>query len=160
MSDNALATLTILTALGCGLVGGVFFAFSTFVMQALGRLPAAQGVAAMQAINVAAPAPPFMAALFSTALGCIVVVVDSVSKREGLESILPLAGGMIYLVGTVVVTMAFNVPRNDALAQVDPLGAGAEGSWHRYLAEWTVWNHIRTGTSLTAAVLLAIAACR
>jgi len=52
------------------------------------------------------------------------------------------------------------VPRNDALAQVDPLGAGAEGHWHRYLAGWTMWNHIRTGTSLTAAVLLAFAACR
>lgn len=160
MSDNALATLTILTALGCGLVGGVFFAFSAFVMQALGRLPATQGIAAMRAINVAAPAPLFMTALFGTALGCIVVVVASVSMREGLESILPLAGGMIYLVGTVVVTIAFNVPRNDALAQVDPLGTGAEGHWQRYHAEWTMWNHIRTGTSLTAAVLLAIAACR
>ena len=32
---------TLATALGCGLVAGVFFAFSTFVMPALKRLPPA-----------------------------------------------------------------------------------------------------------------------
>lgn len=156
MSDNALATLTVLAALGCGLVGGVFFAFSTFVMRTLGRLPSAQGIAAMQAINVAAPTPPFMTALFGTALCCLVVAIAAVSTREGLDAMLPLAGAVVYLVGTVVVTMAFNVPRNDALAQVDSLGAEAEGHWHPYLAEWTAWNHVRTVTSLVAAVLLAI----
>lgn len=156
VSDNILATLTVLAALGCGLVGGVFFAFSTFVMWAFGRLPSAQGIAAMQAINVAAPTPPFMSALFGTALCCIVVVIAAVSTPEGLDAILPVAGAMVYLVGTVVVTTAFNVPRNDALAQVDPLGAGAEGHWHRYLAKWNAWNHVRTVTSLAAAVLLAV----
>lgn len=159
MSGNALVTLTILAALGCGLVGGVFFAFSTFVMRALGRLPPAQGIAAMQAINVAAPTPPFMTALFGTALCCIVVAIAAVSTREGLDAILPLTGAVVYLAGTVVVTMAFNVPRNDALAQVEPLSAGEEGHWHRYLAEWTAWNHVRTVTSLAAAVLLAVDAC-
>ena len=42
---------TLATTLGCGLNAGVFFAFSTFVMPALKRLPAAQGIAAMQSIN-------------------------------------------------------------------------------------------------------------
>jgi uncharacterized membrane protein len=32
-------TLTLIAAVGAGLSGGVFFAFSTFVMKALGRLP-------------------------------------------------------------------------------------------------------------------------
>jgi uncharacterized membrane protein len=41
------------TALGCGLIAGVFFAFSTFVMKALGSLLPAQGIAAMQSINLA-----------------------------------------------------------------------------------------------------------
>jgi hypothetical protein len=46
--------LTLIAAVGCGLVAGVFFAFSSFVMNALARLQPAQGVAAMQAINLAA----------------------------------------------------------------------------------------------------------
>ena len=70
-------TLTFISAIGCGLVGGVFFAFSTFVMQGLGRLPAPQGAAAMQAINVTAVTPVFMAALFGTAAVCIAAMIAS-----------------------------------------------------------------------------------
>lgn len=61
---------TVLSALGCGLMAGVFFAFSTFVMKALGALPPAQGIAAMQSINVAVINRWFMAAFFGTALLC------------------------------------------------------------------------------------------
>ena len=46
--------LSLFAALDCTMMAGVFFAFSPFVMKALARLPAEQGVAAMQAINVAA----------------------------------------------------------------------------------------------------------
>ena len=67
----ALQALTLAAALGCGTVGGVFFAFSTFVMPALRRLPEAQGVAAMQSINITAITPLFMTALFGTAVVCL-----------------------------------------------------------------------------------------
>jgi uncharacterized membrane protein len=53
MIDHLLFALTLVAALGCGLMAGVFFAFSAFVMKALARLPLAQGIAAMQSINVA-----------------------------------------------------------------------------------------------------------
>jgi uncharacterized membrane protein len=58
--DGFLFALTLFAALGCGVVAGVFFAFSAFVMRALARLPAQQGIAAMQAINVAAVTPVFI----------------------------------------------------------------------------------------------------
>src|SRR5262245_56483306 len=64
MIDGYPRTLTVIAALGAALSAGVFFAFSTFVMQALRRLPDEQGLAAMQAINKAAPTPLFMLALF------------------------------------------------------------------------------------------------
>jgi hypothetical protein len=51
--DRLLFVLTFLSALGAGLIGGLFFAFSSFVMIALGRLPPASGISAMQSINVA-----------------------------------------------------------------------------------------------------------
>lgn len=66
--DGFLAVLTVVTALGCGLNAGVFFAFSSFVMKALARLQPAQGIAAMQSINLVAVTPAFMAALFGTAV--------------------------------------------------------------------------------------------
>ena len=34
-----------MAALGCGLMAGVFFAFSTFVMKALSRIPQGEGIA-------------------------------------------------------------------------------------------------------------------
>lgn len=52
MTNHSLFVLKLLAALGCGLIAGVFFAFSTFVMSALARLQPAQGIAAMQSINM------------------------------------------------------------------------------------------------------------
>lgn len=64
--------------LGCGLVSGVFFAFSAFVMNALASLAPAQGIAAMQSINRSAIRPMFMIALFGTAVTCAAVAIWSV----------------------------------------------------------------------------------
>jgi uncharacterized membrane protein len=50
--NNPIYLLTFVAALGSGLVAGIFFAFSNFVMKALARVSPAQGIAAMQSINV------------------------------------------------------------------------------------------------------------
>ena len=131
--------------------------YATVVMTALARLPPPQGVAAMQSINVAAIRPSFMAALFGTAAGCFVLAVTSVPRWDEPGAALRLAGALLYLAGAVLVTAAFNVPRNDALAAVDPASAGAAALWARYVREWTVWNHVRAVASLAAAATLVLA---
>src|SRR4051794_18758690 len=152
-----LFALTLLTALCCGLIAGVFFAFSAFVMKALGRLPAEQDVAVMQAINVAAVTPPFMAALFGTAVACAALAVSAFfTWGEGFAPYL-LVGSVLYLVGTILLTIAYHVPRNEALASVEPHSADAESHWARYLSGWTAWNHIRAAAALAAAATLTIA---
>ena len=149
--------LTLISALGCGLIAGVFFAFSAFVMPALARIPPAQGIAAMQSINVAALRRPFMAAFFGTAASCAFLVVGSLFwRQEHLDSFL-FIGSVIYLVGTLLVTALFNVPRNEKLADVRSDSAEAAKIWSRYAAEWTAWNHLRAFASLLAAALLTIA---
>lgn len=150
--------LTFCTALGCGLMAGVCFAFSTFVMPVLARLPAAQGIAAMQAINVAAITPLFMAALFGTAAACLVVAVSSIAAWQKPGAVFLLVGSLLYVVGTILVTIVFNVPRNDALAAVDPASADGARLWADYLGSWTAWNHVRTAAALGAAALLSLAA--
>ncbi len=162
MIDGYARALTLVAALGVGLVAGVFFAFSTFVMAALGRLPAAQGIAAMQAINTEAPTPRFMTALFGTAVVCVALAVSAcgrLGKPAGLgkpAAAYQLIGSVLYLAGTVV-TMAYHVPRNDALALADPTASGAAADWTRYRAGWTAWNHVRTLTSLAGALALTLA---
>lgn len=143
--------LLLAAALGCGTMAGVFFAFSAFVMRGLGRLPAPQGIAAMQSINVSAVTPPFMAALFGTAAACVAVAVSSWSRWGEPGAAPSLAGSLLYLVGTILVTIAFNVPRNEALAGVDPHGVEGARLWSGYLRSWTAWNHVRTVAALAAA---------
>src|SRR5215218_4358066 len=133
--DRFLCTLTLVTALGCGLNAGVFFAFSSFVMKALARLHPAQGVATMQAINVAAFTPAFMAALFGTAVACGVLAVWTLFAWDERFAPYLLVGGALYLIGTILPTIAYHVPRNEALARVEP--HSAESHWRRYLSGWT-----------------------
>ena len=146
-----LRLLTIAAALGCGLVAGVFFAFSTFVMPALARLPPAQGVAAMQAINLEAINRWLMGALFGTAAACLALAVRAVLGWGEPGAGLRLAGGLAYLLGAILVTAACNVPRNEALAPLPPGSEEAARRWAAYLRGWTGWNHVRTLASLAAA---------
>ena len=152
-----LAWVTLGTALGCGLSAGVFFAFSAFVMPALGRLPSGQGIAAMQSINKLAVTPAFMTALFGSALACAGLAVWSVVAWDERPAPWLLAAGVLYLVGAIVVTIAVNVPLNDALATTRPDGAGAADRWSGYLRRWTAWNHLRAAAALAATGLLIVA---
>ncbi|HLO47837.1 MAG TPA: anthrone oxygenase family protein [Kamptonema sp.] len=128
-------------------------------MSALGRLQPAQGIAAMQAINITAINPLFMTALFGTAAACIFLAISSLLTWHQPGSAYLLIGSLFYLVGTLGVTIAFNVPMNDALAIVKPESAEGANLWVNYLANWTFWNHIRTVAALVAGVLFAIALC-
>lgn len=151
--------LKLFTALGCGLMAGVFFAFSTFVISGLGRLQPTQGIAAMQSINITAISPLFMAALFGTAAACILLAVSSLLKWHQPGAAYLLLGSLLYLIGTIGVTIVFNVPLNDALARVDPNSTEGANLWANYLTNWTLWNHIRTVAALAAATSLTIALC-
>ncbi len=147
----------LVTALGCGLVAGAFFAFSGFIMAALRRLPSAEGIAAMQSINVLAVTPAFMAALFGTGAACLGLAAWAVISWDEPSTTPVLAGCAFYLIGTVGVTMACNVPLNNRLAKLHPREAGAASFWDGYAARWTAWNHLRTVAALAAAALLTVA---
>jgi len=155
-----LFVLTLVAALGCGLMAGAFYAFSSFVMRALGRLPFQQGVAAMQAINLEAPTPGFMAGLIGTAALSVAVVVSSLFRWGEPYAPYLLAGGLTYLVGVIVLTGAYHIPRNDRLATLEPNSPDAASYWARYLVEWTSWNHVRTLAPLAASALLMLALTR
>ncbi|UUZ68247.1 DUF1772 domain-containing protein [Polaromonas sp. P2-4] len=151
--------LTFVAALGCGLVAGIFFAFSAFVMKALARLPPGQGIAAMQSINVAVLNPWFMAAFMGTAVACALALIASLLRWHEPGAVYLFAGSTLYLVGCLLVTIVFNVPKNEALALVVPATPDGASLWAGYVSSWTAWNHVRTAASLAAAVSLTIALC-
>lgn len=127
MSTDLPSVLLTVTATGAGLTGGVFMAFSTFVMTALRRLPAPEGIGAMQQINRAAPQPLFMLVLLGTAaLGTVIAVLTATGAgRVSLEA---LIGGLLSLT-TAVITVALHVPRNNTLARVAADALGADRDW-------------------------------
>lgn len=144
-------------AVACGMMGGVFFAFSSFVMRALGAVPPATGIRTMQSINVFAVTPLFMSVLFGTAIAC--GGAATYAATAGMAEATPpvIAGAATYFIGTIVVTMVFNVPLNNALAAVDPEAAEAVWVWTRYRRQWSAWNHVRTVSSVAAGAWFAYA---
>ena len=155
--DQFLFPLTLLAALGCGLVAGVFFAFSSFVMKALARLPASAGIAAMQSINVVVLRSLFMAAFLGTAAVCVLASVYSLFRLHEPGVVYMLVGSVLYLVGSFLVTIVFNVPRNEALAKLAPSDPNSASLWPGYVASWTAWNHVRTVAALAAAASFSVA---
>jgi uncharacterized membrane protein len=157
MLQHVIPGLLWLSAIGCGLLAGLYFAFSTFIMTALGRIDQASGIAAMNAINAVIVKSLFMPVFLGTTLTSVALAVIGIMRWAEPGATAMLAGGVIYVLGMFVVTLQFNVPLNNALAAVDPASADAASVWARFLTDWTLWNHVRTVAS-TAACCLFVAA--
>lgn len=155
--EKAPFILALVAALGCGLMAGVFFAFSTSVMRGLGRIAPSEGLAAMQSINIVIINPVFMLGFLGTAAVCVLAMVLAALRLDGPSRTLILLGGATYLLGSIAVTAFVNVPMNDTLAALAPTAPDSAARWATYLTNWTAWNHIRTATSLLAAALFTIA---
>jgi uncharacterized membrane protein len=154
--ESYLLPLTLSTALACGLMGGLFFAFSNFVMSALERIQPSAAMAAMQSINVTVLNPLFLAVFLGAGLLGLSLSALALMRWQLPGAPWLLAGGVLYVAGGVVVTMAFNVPLNDALAGIDPTKLESVPVWHAYVLKWRAWNHVRTLASLLAAASFMI----
>ncbi|MEX2454525.1 MAG: anthrone oxygenase family protein [Rhodospirillaceae bacterium] len=145
------------SAIGCGLIAGIYFAFSTFIVTALDRIGHAQGAAAMNSINSAILGSLFMPLFFGTTIaGAALAVLALLRWGEPATGIM-LAGGLVHVVGMFICTVVCNVPLNNELGRS---GSSAADVWARYLKNWTFWNHVRTlaSTAATALFMAAIVA--
>lgn len=159
MTGGWLTIVTLLAALGCALMAGLFFAFSVSVMRGLARIPPAAGIAAMQAINIVILNPVFGLVFFGTTIASLVLAGFALLAWHQPASAYLLAAGLLYLIGAFGVTVVFNVPRNNALAVVDPASPEGARVWAGYLVTWTAWNQVRTIASLAATAALIVAFC-
>ena len=154
---NSFMTITVIVAmLGSALIAGVFFAFSSFIMKALARLPSPEGMRAMQSINVVVLNPVFLGIFMGTVVISLLVVILAI-KGWGLPAA-PyfLVGALLYIVGTFLVTGMGNVPLNNQLASIKAEDPAASDTWQHYLDRWTRLNTIRTVSAIAATVLLLI----
>ncbi|MBI3352760.1 MAG: DUF1772 domain-containing protein [Nitrospirae bacterium] len=143
--------LIFIAVLLSGIIAGVFFTFSTFVMPALSALPSETGIASMQSINVSVVKSLFIIVFMGITVLSIALGVMAILKwgQPGMSVL--LAASIFNVVGSFLVTMAFNVPLNEALAAVVPQSVEGAEMWTRYLHDWTLWNHVRTISTLLAS---------
>ena len=154
--ENLRLPLILLATVGSAVSGGIFFAFSTFVMQALAKQPTPQGIATMQSINITVINPWFMAAFFAPAVAGILLSISLLFQWQPTIAAYLLTASLLYLIGTIGVTVVGNIPLNDALAVVIPNSVKASNLWSKYLTDWTFWNHVRTTAAVFAAILFAL----
>lgn len=139
------------SAIGCGLIAGLYFAFSTFILQAFDRLGPERAAEAMNAINLRIQRSLFMPLFLGTTLTGLALAVIGVVHPGEPGGAAMLAGGATYVLGMFVVTMVFNVPLNNAL-----VARGGE-AWPLYLRRWLLWNHVRMLASTIASALFIVA---
>lgn len=141
--------------LAYALVGGVFLAFSDFIMRSLSVTGGVGGVEAMQVINREVFRWVFMALFLGMAAMSVAIIGYSAVSLSGPAGMLILASGVIYLIGCFAVTVVFNVPMNEALAKMDLSVDATRDYWTMtYLPRWTFWNTVRTVACVVAAAML------
>ena len=118
--------------LGSAVVGGIFFAFSSFVMKALARLPSADGIGAMQSINIVVLNRSFLGVFIGTAVLSLGAVGLASAGWGRPWAPFYLGAAISYLAGTFLVTGLGNVPLNNELAAVSATDPGARIVWDRY----------------------------
>ncbi len=146
---SLVAVLTVVVAVGSGVMSGVFFAFSVAVIPALRRRPATEAVATMQEINRVIVSPLFLLVFLGTAVVGITIVV--LRPTDALR----VVGAALYVLGGFGLTAAVNIPLNNALDRVRP--TSAEEGWGRFHRRWTLANHAR-GLACAAASVALVAA--
>lgn len=144
---------TVAIIVGAGVVTGLLFAFSNFVMQALSTMEDKEEMFAMQQINEKIINPIFLTFFLGTPLLCVLVIGSYLITGVDSPNVFLLVGCILYLVGPFGITMLFNVPLNNRLAKAG--NEDAHEVWPDYQHRWQRWNHLRTYVGIISILFLA-----
>lgn len=144
--------------LGYAIIGGVFIAFSDFIMRSLARTSGTGGVEVMQVINREVFCWVFMALFLGLAPISLGIAAYGLLVVGGSTGILLAAAGLTYFIGCFGVTIAFNVPLNERLAKMELTDVSTNTFWqHTYVPVWTRWNSVRGSACVLSATLMLMA---
>jgi uncharacterized membrane protein len=153
MIESLTQVLLWFAAVSAGLMAGIYFAFSGFIMRSLDRLDAANAVEAMNTINEVILRSWFMPLFFGTSLLYLLLALQIYFDWNDPNAPLLLIDGLTYVGGMFLCTIFFNVPLNNRLAMAKENNGDKFQIWSHYYKYWTRWNHLRTASSLIACVL-------
>jgi uncharacterized membrane protein len=153
---NSLRAATLLGAtLTMGLVTGAFALYAHTIMPGLKQTDDRTFVAAFQAMDRAIINPWFMLTAF---LGALLLTIAAALTSIGRAPFAWVAIALGLYVVAFVITVAVNVPLNDAIkAAGDPdrIGDLAAVRERFHEARWATWNLVRTLASAGAFASLA-----
>ena len=153
MTSSIVTALLWTAALSSGLIAGIYFAFSGFIMRAFGDIDTEHSIAAMNSINKTILRSLFMPLFFGSSLISVLLIAAAIAQWGEAGTGLTLIVGFVYFFGMFVCTILFNVPLNNSLAKLDKNSENAHRVWSRYLKTWTTWNHLRTVSSLATCTI-------
>ena len=137
-----------------GFIGGIYFAFSFFVMQSLNKVSHSEAIRTMNSINSVILKSPFMLLFFFSSFIAFIIFLENLIlykliSNEGFASI-------VFLIGMFLCTAMKNVPLNNKLADFDfnDSNCNPEIEWNNYYKNWIKWNHIRTASCFLSVALL------
>ncbi len=147
--------LILFAVLAYALVGGVFLAFSDFIMRSLALTSGHGGVEAMQTINREVFRWVFMTLFLGMAAISLIIAGYGAFALAAPAGTPIMLAGLIYFVGCFGVTVLFNVPMNEALAGMEMSSDITGEYWMQtYVPRWTFWNSVRTIACVISAALL------
>ncbi len=151
--------LGLFAVLFTGAIFGFFYAWVCSTMWGLDGIASTTAIEAMQAMNASVRNPVFGTVFFGTAPICLAAALAAHGARRRRASLLFVAATVLYAVGGVGLTLAYNVPLNTGLAaHTGPLDAEtARTIWTDYSASWQMGNITRTAVSGAALLLTALA---
>jgi uncharacterized membrane protein len=145
-------------ALWSAMIGGVFSAFSEFIMTALLQVAPAGGIESMQHINRTVLKTQFVAGILSIAVFSVLFAVYGLLVFDGAALVTLVLAPLVYLPTVFLMTLFGNVPMNRKLDELDHSAAETEAYWRHYGRVWTRRNHVRALGSVLTAGLYLIAA--
>lgn len=140
-----------------GLMAGIYFAFSVFIMKSLAELPSLQAAQTMNKINDVIINTLFLPIFFGSTLWYAGLITWSFINWQNGQSIWVVVAAVIYIGGMFSVTAFGNVPLNNQLKALEGEDSALVLFWAEYLHRWTRLNHLRTISCMLSFTLMAIA---
>ena len=153
MLDSLITIPIYIASLSAGLMAGIYFAFSAFIMRSFDQLGAAQAADAMNTINEVILRSWFMTLFFGSTLLYASLAGFALFDTDLAGRWWLFAAGLIYVVGMFLCTALFNVPLNNRLAAAGDDDSVKVETWKHYFVYWTRWNHLRTVCSLVTVAI-------
>lgn len=157
MSQSWTILICSLAILSRGIVSGIFFAFSDFIMKSLASISETGAINAMTEINRRVYRSIFIIGIWAVALLGALLIYAGAFHTEPAVSIWLIAGGSIYIIGVVAASFLFNIPMNHKLESLGSNDPKSSNYWKHYLTTWTRWNHIRSGSATISTACYFVA---